>query len=382
MESTQGPNPGMEVFKLSPVDINYVFRSSGLRGNTLSPFLYDSEAAAVASPSEYFKAFQQNALFRGVAAKLLEPDLKVSFSTGGSGSEEDTYSVLMKREDPSVLAVMQNSSGDYLLLHFAEQNVFLHWWVSLYGMNSQGSYRQVFDGAKPLEVLVYALHAIDTYRRAYMESMLGYNREVSLSIGNADFLESMKQALASQDSRWLLPALFKLCPSLTRAKLKLDAEHIQAAGEAGFIALHKDEKSGDTIVTLGEKSQSMGTEFLKTWIGSTAIEAVILTDGNIRRVSTLFLAPTAFANHMFSFRRAGEGYGFIHKALDREGLESYLSQCWEAWRGLKIEGKAKETHQTADQSKGENKPQARFCGKCGQSIRGNQKFCGKCGSPV
>ena len=106
MESTQGPNPGMEVFKLSPVDINYVFRSSGVAGNTLSPFLYDSEAAAVASPSEYFKAFQQNALFRGVAAKLLEPDLKVSFSTGGSGSEEDTNSVLLKRENPPAWGVL------------------------------------------------------------------------------------------------------------------------------------------------------------------------------------------------------------------------------------------------------------------------------------
>lgn len=375
METNQGSNGGAEVFKLSPSDINFVFRSSGLVGNTLSPFSYDSEAAAVASPSEYFQAFQQDALFRGSAGKLLEPDLKVSFSTGGSGAQEDTYSVLMKKEDPSVLAVMENSEGGYLLLHFAEKNAFLQWWVSVYGMNSNASYRQVFDSVKPLEVLVYALHSVDTYRRAYMESMLSYNSEVSLAIGNVGFLDSMKQALASQDSRWLLPTLFKLCPALTRAKLKLLPEHIRAAEEAGFITLHNDENSGDMIVTLGDKAQSMGTEFLKTWIVATAIEAAIYTDGNMRRVSSLFLAPTAFANHLFSFRRTGEGYDFSHQALDLKGLESYLSQCFQAWQGLRIEGKPKEVEEGRE-------TRASFCGKCGQPIKGDQKFCGKCGSPI
>lgn len=378
METNHASNGGAEVFKLSPSDINFVFRGSGLVGNALSPFSYDSEAAAVTKPSENFQAFQKNALFRGTAAKLLEPDFNVSFSTGGSGAQEDTHSVLMKREDPSALAVMENSEGDYLLLHFAEKNAFLQWWVSVYGMTCNGSYRQVFDGVKPLEVLVCALHAIDTYRRAYMESMLSYKNEVSLTISNADFLGTLKEALASQDPRWLLPAVFKLCPALTRAKLKLLPAHIRAASDAGFIALCDDENKGDMIVTLGDKAQSMGTEFLRTWIGATAIEAAIYTDGNLRRVSSLFLAPTAFANHLFSFRRAGEGYDFSHQALDLKGLASYLSQCWEAWQGLRIEEQPKKP----EKPKAEKKKTASFCGKCGQPIKGNQKFCGKCGSSI
>lgn len=371
----QVSNQDIEVSKLSPVDVDFVFRSSGLMGNELSPFQYDSQRAAVTTPSQHFQAFRQSDLFRNAASILLEPDLKVSFSIGGSGSEEDSYFVLMKKEDPAALALMRDSAGDYLLLHFEQSTVFLHWWVNLYGMGSLGSYPEIFEDVQALEVLVYTFHAIDTYRRAYMESMLNYKKEISLSISSEDFLNSMQEAVANKDARWLLPTLFGLCPALSDVKLHILPEHVSEVENAGFVTLSKDENNSQVIVTLGEKAQSLGTEFLKTWMGSTAIEAFIMAEGGPKRVSTLFLAPTAFTNHVFSFRKTGEGCQFRHQATDRNELEEYLARYFRGWLGSENKEVSQETTKPAE-AKG------LFCGKCGQATKDTQRFCGQCGSPV
>jgi hypothetical protein len=80
-----------EIFQLAPVDINHLFRRSGLNGNGLSLYSYNTEQAATSSPSELFKPLAQSANFTSIANKILAPDLKIEFNRGGAGSAEETY---------------------------------------------------------------------------------------------------------------------------------------------------------------------------------------------------------------------------------------------------------------------------------------------------
>lgn len=363
---------GIEVFKLEQGDINHLFRRSGLAGNDLTPFQYNAELAATSSPSELFKALAESVKFRQVAQKLLEPDLVIEFNRGGAGAAEEVYYALLSTDDNAVLSQFTGSDGDILLLLFDDWNSFLTWWSGIYSSPGMDSYKTVFPGTMEIEVLVCALHCVDIYHRSYMESMLEYRAGVDLALTTHDFIQLLKRSLASGDKRWLLPTLFEITPGLKNSNIALKPEHLEQIGELGFA------ETNEGVLTLGERSRLMGTEFITGWLGGIGFQATALINGQERSLSRVFMATTAFTNHLFSFETGADGEShFRHQASTVQELIETLIK-WMAALQKVIGGAAPQKPApsvTVSQT-------AKFCGQCGSEIRPGKKFCTNCGTPI
>lgn len=369
MDMNQGPAK-VEVFKLEPGDIDHLFRRSGLAGNPLSVFRYNAELAAVTSPSARFKTLTESPAFQTIARQLLEPDLKISFHTGGSNAAEDQYYALLSKATNTVLAQFRNAEGDLLLLYFPGEKAFLEWWAGTYASPGMEDYPAVF-GSDVLEseVLICALHCVDMYRRFYLESMLDYRGVIDVAFNSADFVQLLKRALASGDKRWLLPALFEITPGLKSMPVALKPEHLRKIEELGFIA------GKDAVFTLAERSRLMGTEFTSAWMSATGWQASALINGEERSLSRVFLAATAFTNHLFSFETGSGGEGrFRHRTANSSELAETLLQWTTALRRAAV------VPADAGAAAIASGPQRNFCGQCGGKISPGKKFCSHCGA--
>jgi hypothetical protein len=265
---------------------------------------------------------------------------------------------------------MVNAQGDILLLLFDDWESFLKWWTGVYASPGMGNYQAVFPGVMETEILVCALHCIDIYRRSYMESMLDYRSGLSLSLTTQDFVQLLKRSLASKDKRWLLPTMFEVTPGLKNSSIALKPEHIKQAGELGFVT------SNEATLTLGERSRIMGTEFITSWLGAIGWQATALINGGERSLSRVFLAPTAFANHLFSFDTGANREGrFRHQASTAAELKQTLINWMEA-----LQKAAGQPAPVKSEIKSTTK--AKFCGQCGTEIRPGKKFCTGCGATL
>lgn len=371
MENKQDRLSNAEVFKLAPGDVDHLFRRSGAAGNQLAVFQYDAQQAAVSNPSPWFKALAESPLCQKIGRQLLEPDIRVMFHTGGNTAAEDKYYVMLTREDQSVLAQMVNGEGHILLLYFPEQQSFVQWWTSIYAAVGMEGYPAVFTGLQEMEVLICALHSVDIYRRFYMESMLEYRGLVDLSVTTANFVELLKKSLASADKRWLLPTMFELTPGMRGSSIALKPDHLKKLEEAGFIT------SQEAVLTLAERSRLMGTEFIGPWMGSTGWQATALVQGQEKNLSRVFLAATAFSNHLFSFETGPQGpTRFSHQALTGAELAGQMTN----WLATLTQAGS---HGTATNQEGtEQAAKPRFCGQCGAELKPGKKFCTSCGTPT
>lgn len=361
----------VEVFKLLPGDIDHLFRRSGVAGSHLAVFQYDAERAAASSPSPWFKVLADSPLCQKIGRQLLEPEIKITFHTGGNNAAEDQYCALLTRENNEVLVQLTTGEGHILLLYFPDEAAFISWWTSIYAAAGMENYPNVFEGIKETEVLICALHCADIYRRFYMESMLDYRGVVDISVTAADFVNLLKKALASGDKRWLLPTMFELTPGLRGSNIALKPEHLERLEEAEFIT------NKDGILTLAERSRLMGIEFVSSWMSATGWQASALIKGEEKSLSRVFLAATAFTNHLISFDSASSGASrFRHKAVTTPELTGNLLGWLETVKKVTF-GKAAPAQNTQESI---TKP--KFCGQCGAEIRPGKKFCTGCGAPV
>lgn len=378
MEINQDKLANVEAFKLLPGDIDHLFRRSGVSGNKLAVFQYNAAQAAVSSPSPWFKALAESPLCQKIGRQLLEPEIKIAFYTGGNNAAEDQYYAFLTRTDDSVLAQFVNTEGQLLLLYFPDGASFVSWWASIYAAAGMENYPPLFEAINETEVLICALHCVDIYRRFYMESMLDYRGLVDVSVTTADFVQLLKKSLASRDKRWLLPTMFELTPGLRGSNIALKPEHLKKLEQANFITIQ------DALLTLAERSRLMGTEFISSWMNATGWQASALINGEEKSLSRVFLAATAFANHLISFENASSGESrFRHKAVrtgDLTGnLLSWLAAVKKVTFGRTAPAPTQAAH-AADTPTDTVKP--KFCGQCGAEIRPGKKFCTGCGTAV
>ncbi len=370
MDTKQDVLPNTEMYKLMPADINHLFGHSGLKGNSLSTFGYDGEQAATSSPSELFKALSESPKFRQIAKKLLEPDLKIEFNRGGAGAADEIYYILQSTDDKAVLGLFVSTDENLVLLLFDAWESFLQWWSELYVSSAMSTYQTVFPNIMETEVLICALNCIDIYRRSYMESMLDYRSGVNLSLTTQNFIDLLKRATASRDKRWLLPTMIEITPGLKNSTIALKPEHIRQIEDLGFVT------SDEAVLTLAERSRIMGTEFISSWMGSIGWQATSLINGEEQSLSRVFLAPTAFANHLFTFEIAANGEShFRHQASTRPQIIQALTKWMEALQ--KVPDFSPPPPVAANSTL-----QFRFCGNCGTKISTGQKFCPNCGTAL
>lgn len=379
MGINQEPMESSAVFKLLPTDIDHLFKRSGLLGNSMAGFIHNLELAGTPNGSEHFMALASNPNFNLIAKLVLEPDLRIEFTRGGNATPDEDFFLYQINGSRAVVAQFTNEGGEILLALFNDIADYVEWWVELYASSGMGSYQTVFPQVLPTEALICALHSIDIYRRAYMESMLNYSGNLGLTISRADFIDLIKRSAASGDKRWLLPNLFELIPGIKSGNISLKPEHIDMIAELGFLS------NEGGLLTLGERSRLMGTEFITSWIGNVGFQALALIKGEPRSLSRAFLATTGFANHLCSFENAANGESrFRHQALDARELKKALIGWLQA-----LQSTIPASQATANQVAAPPPPVAsttkeerKFCGNCGTPVVPGRKFCGNCGNPL
>ncbi len=366
------------VFKLLPDDIDHLYRRSGLSGNSMAGFIHDPELASTPNGSEHFMALAGNSNFSLVAKLVLEPDLRIEFVRGGNATPDEDFFLYRINGNRSVLAQFTNDAGEILLALFRDVSTYVDWWAELYAASGMGSYPEVFPEPLPTEALICALHSIDIYRRAYMESMLDYSGNLGLTISMADFIDLIKRSSASGDKRWLLPNLFELTSGIKTSNISLKPKHIDMIAQLGFLS------NENGLLTLGERSRLMGTEFISSWMGNLGFQALALVNGEVRSLSRVFLITTAFANHLCSFENAAHGESrFRHQALDTGELKKALVAWLQALQNTLPSSQAAASQPATSPppaaAVGEEK---RFCGNCGSPTVPGRQFCGTCGNPL
>ena len=71
----------MGAYRLQSSDMDHIIKYSGLTGNALSPYRYDTEQATFVMPSQWLHALADSPAFDIIASLLLEPDLKILFQS-------------------------------------------------------------------------------------------------------------------------------------------------------------------------------------------------------------------------------------------------------------------------------------------------------------
>jgi hypothetical protein len=132
----------------------------------------------------------------------------------------------------------------------------------------------------------------------------------------------------------------------------------------------------ENVLTLGERSRLMGTEIITSWLGSISCQASALVNGQEKSLSRIFMTPTAFANHLFSFEIGAEGEArFRHQAITLPELVQTLMKWIEALQ--KAIGGTAPAHATPRPA-----PAMKFCGQCGAELKPGKKFCTSCGTSI
>lgn len=356
-------------YRLPGSDIDHIFEYAGLTGNALSPYRYNAEQAASSSPSQRFQALAESPIFNKIARLLLEPDLKILFHSWGNATADQQYYAFLSAEDANVLALFINSRNEILMLHFPDWETYLQWWTTIYSTEGNGEYIRIFKDTTEIETLVCALHCIDTYRRAYMQSMLDFRSQVDISIHTHDFVQLMKNSLSSDDTRWLIPSMFELTPGLKNSSIVLQPEHLKKIEELGFVSCN-----AELLLTLDERSKTMGNEFLMTWMEAVGWQASALVNDEERILTQMFMAPTAFSNHLFSFETGADGKTrFSHQASNRYDLIKSMLDWMEDLR--KVMGSISPEVKM-------DIPQGNICTKCGVKNRPGKKLCISCGGSL
>jgi hypothetical protein len=303
----------------------------GLQCSALSPFAgIAPEAVGGLSPAA--EAVAKHPVFRAAAAIIAEPQLEILSLKGGGFAVSESFAAYGRpaagRQD---LASLHPSEDALMVLYFENPGDYLDWWVTQFTAKVYEPIANLIAPTLSLEALMCLFHAIDSYRRAYMYSLLRYTPEQELSISKAEFLDSMGASLQSKDTRWLLPALFALTPGLGGSNLNLLPEHLDYIEKMGFISRSKNPDTGEELFRFGDEGASVGAEFCFTWLSAMGWEASILGESGRRSLSINFLAQTAITNHLFALKKNQDGsFNCDHQPLVFDEFKKKMNEWLQA----------------------------------------------------
>lgn len=304
----------------------------------LSPLLGITGASPTPRASaDALRALAATPALQGTVAIVADPDLRVDVVIGG-GSVAPAHVALVRRREVDaarVVGVSRAPGGGWLLHRFEDATAASRWLARLssripefvaWDADTMAEVAATVDQPRqipaelPLEAVIYLFHAIDLFRRVTYEHLLAYAPvDGPVQVAADTFRAELPRALRSGDIRWLLPAFHRLMPDLAQHDVAPRPEHLALLDAAGILHGARG-PDGEAQLVFGEVGTRLGIEFYRTWHAAAAV-ALHRRGEPDRAGHRWFLAPTAFANHLFALRASGRGHATVHhEALDEEGL--------------------------------------------------------------
>ncbi len=216
----------------------------------------------------------------------------------------------------------------------------------------------------PVGAFVDAFHALDRYRRGYLEAALTGAPLGDLAVRARELVATLEGAAASDDPRWLLPAFLRLTPGVRAVDVATGATQLGRLLSAGIFR-GPEGAPDDPVVRFGEAGRALGLEFARGWWGAAGVAHDVLLADGVHAMHRGFVAATALANHWFTLRDGGDGAALLeHAALSGDEAGARLA-------GLLAEADAV----TAAAG-------WRTCPRCGRSVTLGAARCGVCGQAL
>ncbi|HNT54356.1 MAG TPA: zinc ribbon domain-containing protein [Anaerolineaceae bacterium] len=312
------------------------------------------------------------------AAIVARPDLRLHCWTGGGATQMGFLSLCRNQSlDPNGVAVVSPSHKNSLMVHyFPTVSACANWVAEILGAKVEDEPPALFPPSLPFESALYALHAIDCFRRVAYQSMLDHKTLETPHLSVAQFASTFQQSLGSADLRWLLPAFLHMAPGAREIPFQPQAAHLAAVVDARLLRpVRVGNSPGEAAYAFGEAGRLLGIEFLRTWLTAAGLQLDLLSNDAVTTTQRVFLAPTAVANHWFSIQKdtrpeapgqPGAGYAeVLSTPLTLKELSEHLVDLV-SWP-VPLE---------------ESAARPRFCMSCGKPIQPSARFCNYCGQAV
>jgi hypothetical protein len=267
--------------------------------------------------------------------------------------------------DAGVAVAAPRADDQFELLLYADARSFVDDWLDAHASAADEEVANLLPPPLPLAALPLLLHAIDAFRRASYQSALRHETDEPLSLSVAEFNRSLRDAAASADLRWLLPAFLQLTPGLDFTALAAGEGDPGLLAQFDLLTLRQPEPA--PVFGFGTNGHLLGSEFIGGWHAAVGFELRrhgASVDATLARV---FVAPTHLTNHWFEM--AGDGLSVNHQALRVSVLAQRLDEL--------LTSAAREPELAPTPAAGPRK-----CTHCGHTFSANARFCGGCGQPL
>ncbi|AXK40122.1 YrhB domain-containing protein [Crenobacter cavernae] len=368
--------------------------------NALSPFAEDLDARRQSVGMSDGPSVPS--LPPSIAAILARPDLCITHRFAGASVPPAVFFACASHaEGQTFVVVAPEQDGRYALHAFDSAEAYLGWWFFRLSSASDRAISNDLPPTLPLPAFVYALHAVDAYRRAKYQSALSYGAADSLRVGQTEFIATMRDAIARRDLRWLLPAFIQLAPGVATLLKETPIEQLAVLQDAKFLLAQHDQDDGRDVFCFGDAAQRMGNEFIDGIGVAAGFRFEVLTELGALPLIEAFLAPTRLSNHLIELEPDGSGLGVAkHRALTQRELYIALAEMIAVAllptapkvalkRAILATASTQEQRDEVLGVSNEQRaaaPDARqassqiVCSHCGQANPATMKFCGQCGS--
>ena len=381
-------------FDLSLADIGPLFLGLRVSWNAMSPLAVTLDAYMRTASTVDSAGHAAPRLDPRVATILARPDVRVRHLVANASGEWSVFVACWRRADASSFVVlMPRSPDDYAVLTFDSAAAYLAWWVSELSSSATRTIVNCLPPLVPLPALVYALHAVDAHRRATLRQAAEYGGSAPLWIAAAEFAATMRVAITSRDTRWLLPAFLSLTPGVIALLREPSDDELSWLNDAAFLHPSRNQRTGEEGFSFGEAAAAFGEELnggLRTALG---VAVDVWTDHGAMTLEQVFLAPTISANHFVRIEPGDHGVVTNHQALTQTDLYDKL---YVLLRGALDPDAPQHARARAERfgwptpspkdttaavgSGAAGQRESRTCANCGKENAPNQKFCGECGS--
>ncbi|WAK02099.1 DNA polymerase III subunit beta family protein [Methylobacter sp. YRD-M1] len=391
---------GSGIYEFSKDDLCTLLISAAEPWNALSPF---AEDLSVLAPTGNIPGPPLTSSLARVALVLARPDVCITHCYAGASVAPGGFTTCAKRTETNTFVVIEALQDDrYSVRVFCSLDAYLEWWVALLSSPAENPIPKDLPPTLPLPAMVYALHAVDAYRRAKEQSLLSHGPADSLQVKQAEFAATMIEAVERRDLRCLLPSFLYLTPGVIALLKEPPQEPRAMLEEAEFLRPRRDPVSGQGVFIFGGSAQRMGTEFSDgiTVAVGFGVEVWTEQEGPLPLIEA-FLAPTRLTNRLIQIEPDASGFGMAkHQALTQRELYITLFEMvavalhpdapkvalkrallmaapTQAQRPATVDPSNK---QKADVASAQKTSSQIVCSHCGQANPATMKFCGECGN--